>query len=262
MPNWQTPVDDYEDDDLDTGVRRELRGAADQMLIVRRLAAIFGRLASPSMLAFSMCLLLFPFLEIQCASPSGQVTVVSQSGVQTLYGGYSIAPELEKDMRMGSNQRGNQGGNQQSPAATPQRESVGAAPLMVVILLILGVAIVAGLALPWSIVRLPVVAACIALALLTLAVQMLIGFPLEKSIQDSVARSSAPAQPNNQPVLARQDEMARMTASMFRCRYTPWFWIWAVIIGGALLPVLFEAALRIAAWSQASSRRLAVEDNY
>jgi hypothetical protein len=205
-------------------------------------------------------LLPLPFLEVQCAAPlgpGGERTLLTQSGIQTFYGGYSINPVLD---RTGKAMR------QQAEFGLPvsdlervraeeerNRLRVGPALSMIVVTLALIAAGVTALVLPLGYIRIGVSGGCILLGVLTLIIQTAIGWPLENAISDSLAKGATTHRQadfgdpwGRQPQFQRrQDADAALAAAMLiQTRYTVWFWFWLLLILGAVVPFIVEGILR------------------
>jgi hypothetical protein len=211
------------------------------------------------MLALALLLLPLPFVEVACSSPppfGGTVTLLDQSGIQVMTGTYSERSDLEDQFR-----RMAPPGAIPPPAPKPLAGGkVGKADLtvkpsvlmIVVPVLVLSAAIV-GLALGRVAIRLPLVASLVAVAVMLVVVQMAVGFPIDTAVREKIRAEQAKAQklrqqnpfpgpggfpmPGGDPFAQMGEAMA---AQMLGTRYTVWFWLWLVLMAGALGPVIGE----------------------
>src|SRR5262249_25424337 len=138
------------------------------------------RWCSPSMLLFSMLMLPLPFVEVSCNVPGGLMSssIMHQSGIQVMTGDYSMHYSWDElNRQMGGPQVG------VNPARLPDFK-VKPAILMIIIPFLLMAGIALGLALRPTALRVPLVAGTVLCALVLLFIQMAVGFPIEREIQD------------------------------------------------------------------------------
>jgi hypothetical protein len=136
-----------------------------------------GRLISPGFFLLLVITFLLPWVDVRCNG----FTIVSQSGLQACFGGYSEGAML------------NDPGMRNGPRVQRDRSQIKAAPLMIVY----GVAILAGLiaalALPVGLVRMGIVGTCAVAGFLLAIGQLIVGFP----IAAEVAKANAEQMRNN-----------------------------------------------------------------
>ncbi len=194
------------------------------------------RISSPSTLALVLLLLFLPFVEVQCTAPGGTYggrTLITQSGYQAAYGGYSVDPLIESAGRQAQHQMEWQIHPDDIPRLRAQQEQnkmqVSPAPLMILFPLLVGSAIVAGFCLPLGNARLTIMGSCVIAALMAFVAQVATGFPLEKAVADSVTRTSS-----NPGVNFGATTVA---ALLFKTSCTPWAWICLTLLicSGAIL---------------------------
>ncbi|MGH7169139.1 MAG: hypothetical protein ACRELG_02535 [Gemmataceae bacterium] len=219
-------------------------------LIPQRPADWVWRLCTPSMLLFSMFLLPLPFLEVSCTT-NGQ-TLMTQSGLQAVYGGYSLSPLADR---------------------MPPRDLAGASrsedkrleiwPSLVMFLVPLGVLIAAVLCLvlPLGWLRSALAAAVVGAALVLLLGQVVSGFPLENAMIASLAKSDTQRRDDfrNPGFPPRQDEArhagALLAAAAIQVRLTPWFYLWVLLIAGSLVPLTVERLVEPSRYGSAKMKR-------
>ncbi len=191
-------------------------------LPIRRLR----RLCTPSMLLFSICLLPLPFVEVNC-STTGQ-TYAKQSGLQTMYGGYSLSSLADK---------------------MPPRDLATAIqtmrvwPSLCMVLVLVAVLIAASLCLILQLgrTRCAVAGACVGASLLLILGQAAWGFPLENAVVAELSSSAS------RGVGSPRSFDATEMAALIQVRFTPWFHLWWLLIAGSLVPIAAEVLVR---WSQ------------
>jgi hypothetical protein len=206
------------------------------------------RWCSPSMMLFSMIMLPLPFVEVSCNVPGGLLSssIMHQSGIQVMTGDYSMHYTWDQ---LNQQFAGPQFGV--NPARMPDFK-VKPAILMIIIPFLLLTGIALGLALRPTALRVPLVAGTVLCALVLLFIQMAVGFPIEREIQAKIREAQeqqnrAPGQvgvgPGN-PWPAANNQFARvgnhLAAAMIRTSYTPWFWLFVVVLVGSLGPLVGE----------------------
>jgi hypothetical protein len=110
------------------------------------------------------------------------------------------------------------------------------------ILVTLGLVAVAalGLALPLGWPRVYVVGGLLAAGVLTLAIQVLVGFPLERKIAEAKAGYFAKEGARG----VQYEDVTLVGNAMIQVRYTAWFWLWVVVLLLTSGTVAAEAAAR------------------
>jgi hypothetical protein len=236
------------------------------------------RWCSPSMLCLSLLLLPLPFLEVQCAAPMGpSMAILNQSGLQVMTGGYSISSRLDEFNRQMQAGLGMPAGAAQAPLARKDELNVKPAYLMVGVPILFLVAVAVGLAVGRTAIRVPIVGSLIAVSLALVFVQMATGFPLDREVRDSIQREAQRGRqqlnpfdgpgkvgmppgggfpkdnPLQQPLPVNDPfrGVDALASLMIQTYYTPWFWMWLVLIFLALGPLVAEtiwAANRQSRW--------------
>jgi hypothetical protein len=191
------------------------------------------RFASPSWLLLALLMFPLPWVQVQCLKkmspglpPPGNranpleviygllprwdgVTLLAQSGLQAVLGTCSANKEMDDPAKM----------EREAGAAMRPSRLMAAWPVLV-----LG-GILAGVLLPVGRCRLLAVAGCAGAALLLLAAQVLIGFPLEAAMRklfaDELAKQAA-------------GEAAANEGAIY-LTYTYWFFLAVLGTGGALV---------------------------
>jgi hypothetical protein len=208
------------------------------------------RLPTPSCLIVVLLLSLLPWIEVGCESKldmnkqlegfgggkatltpgfqGGKQIILTQSGVQVSYGGYSksgILADLPEGDGMGP------GGAKSQPGGA--KKDIEAAPLMFLFFVAVLAGIVIGFAMPPGRLRLILVGACVASAVIVLLLQaMILGFP----VANDVAKELKNPAPN-------QGGMMGDNAVTMFVRYTPAYWITWVVLIGSLVPLVLEELL-------------------
>ena len=218
------------------------------------------RWCSPSILLLSLFMLPLPFLSVHCEGPGTSVTLVNQSGLQVMAGGYSKDSSIDrfqKRVMAGLPAAVNAPGGFGGALAGPELK-VKPAWCVTIIPFLLLAGIATGLAIRPTGLRVPVVGGVVLGALVLLFIQMAVGFPLDREVKDSVDRGLKQQQqmmrqfggggfgnpvgmPGGMNPLGGVGAQANaMAAEMIQTRFTPWFWIWLVLILGALGPLVGE----------------------
>jgi DNA-directed RNA polymerase subunit M/transcription elongation factor TFIIS len=168
------------------------------------------RFLSPSLLALTALCFFLPWVEVQC---NGKV-MATQSGFQTIYGGMSTPGLMENTV--------NQMKSQLPPEVVQQAESQQKTPDPAVLVALAFVVIVLGgitaLGLPQSSTRTIFVGGCAGAALLFLALQAAIGFPIENNMAETMAQN---AMKNG----GKGMESALMGSAMIEIHCSLWFWL-------------------------------------
>jgi hypothetical protein len=134
-----------------------------------------GRWVSPGSLIFALLLSCLPWVDVKCQNQ----TMLTQSGIQAAFGGYSEG-EMIREME----EMGQQMGGQQSK----EEEDVSAAPLMILWLLVVlaGIGLGVATATKGFPLGIPGAAACGGAAALLLLIQVIAGFPVESDVKASM----------------------------------------------------------------------------
>jgi hypothetical protein len=173
---------------------------------------------SPSFFAVALLLFPLPFVEVSCRDRA----VSSQSGLQAVYGGFSVDPFLKAAAEGEANARG----------IDPRQAKLAPAPLMIVYPLFLIAGAVLSLLLVPS--RRRVVAGVFAgLGLACLVAQSVLGWPLVRNLLHHLAEA---------PTVGR--DAAFMTAALVQTQLTVWFWLSVVALALAGIAPTAESWLR------------------
>lgn len=160
--------------------------------------------------AAALALFFLPWLDFQCS----EKTMVTQSGIQIAYGGASASPQFETS---GS------GSSNESKDDDEMEDSLGGVSVLVGLAF---VAVVVGLITAFLIFRgsrMPakVVPGLAGLALASIGLQMMVGFPIEKSVKES----QSPSGPEGEA----KDGMKQMGAMLAQINigvvYRPWLYL-------------------------------------
>jgi hypothetical protein len=184
--------------------------------------SFLARCGSPGVLIFTFLLLPLPFLDIRCEP---NMILGSQSGLQIIYGG--ATPAKSSDKADGFSEKGRD----------KTGDTIHAGVLFVFILLLFLAAAVIGLVLPLGRLRLLAVGSPLGLALILLYVQLGIGFPIDRQIQEELGKSDAKAK------AGEPGGRLAGAGAVIGVRYTAWFWIWLVLLHLAPLVLAAEAAM-------------------
>jgi hypothetical protein len=218
-------------------------------------------------LLLGLLMLPLPFLEVQCSAPGVRMALVDQSGLQIMTGRYSLDSSITRfnNQMQAFGVPVNAGQVPWAPGG-PQELKVKSSPLMIAVpfLLIAGIAV--GLALRPTALRVPLVAGAIVAALVLVFVQMGVGFPLEREVKESMEREMRRAEnqlkafgppggnPFGGPVGGNPfgpkmginpfggpgAGLNQLAGMMIETHYTPWFWLWLVLLVGSLGPLIGE----------------------
>jgi hypothetical protein len=214
-------------------------------LVPRRPEAWVWRYCTPSMLLLSMCLLPFPFLEVSCTTQAGELTIMSQSGIQAMYGGYSTSALANASAARGG--RPDMFNGARPPIPAQEEISVWPSLVMVVVpfFFLLAVAIALTLRLCWQ--RSVLLGGTLTFAIMLIFGQMIWGFPLENSLRDSINKNVSQQQNmqlNNQ--FGPGMDMAALAATLIHCRFTVWFYLWLLLILASMVPIVIETVVMVA----------------
>ncbi|MCI0459282.1 MAG: hypothetical protein L0Z62_20225 [Gemmataceae bacterium] len=186
-----------------------------------------GRFGSPALLLVALLLFPLPWIEVRCDKPLGDHgtrTLAEQSGLQAAYGGYSEAPlshtaRTERD-RLEARIR-----------ALQSEPTLSGSPLMVLYPLVLLGGSLFGLLTRRDRFRCAALVGCSLVAGLLLLLQASRGFPLDQAARTLDAKGR----------LAGVDlRIALSTSGLVEVHYTPWFWLSAIALGGALVAASAE----------------------
>jgi hypothetical protein len=242
------------------------------------------RWCSPSMLAFGLLLLPLPFLDVQCSGPGVSVSILNQSGVQIMTGRYSIDPSLDNFNRRVQAQVGLPVNPAQAPFGAGGKDDlqVKSAPLMIVIPFLMLGGIALGLAVRPTVLRVALVGGLVVAAVVLLFVQMAMGFPLQKAVNEAmeremrraddqrkalIAQGGAPfggpgANPFGGPGMNPFGGPGLGANPLVETVYTPWFWLWLVALVGSLGPLVGEMIWAATARTRKRRWRPAYADDY
>lgn len=174
----------------------------------------------------ALILFFLPWIDIQCSGKS----MATQTGIQTIYGGGSPAQDMEAFEKENKMKRG--GGSDD--------ESMGSAPLVALAFLTVAGAVVAAfLAIQFtgeSKHNFTGILCAVALGLL--ALQMMIGFPVKRSLGGQVAAQSKTEQRTDEPFEGFGEGMAQAMMVQIQIRHLPALYIELVLLG---LPTLILA---------------------
>lgn len=183
---------------------------------------------SPAALLLALFLFPLPWVQVQCDKPigtSGTKIVVEQSGLQTIYGGYSENAFLR-----------DAGYARERKAAQDRlsREKNAGSAWMVLYPLLLVMGTLAGLFV-WSFPRRPLaLVGCSTSACLVLFVQARLGFPVERALPHALAKR----------VHLGESVGIEITApTSLETRYTGWFWLTVAAVLASLVGACAEAWL-------------------
>ena len=186
------------------------------------LARPIGQFGSPATLFLALLLFPLPWVQVQCDRPignSGTRTLVEQSGLQAIYGGYSENPVLQTAPFEPQRKAAQEG-------RLPKDGAVARSMWMSWYALLLVSGILAGLLVWNNPLRSALLIGCSALAALVLFIQARIGFPLEQALPKTVA---------TQVSLGQQVGMEISAPTLLDTRYTGWFWLSVVAVLGSLV---------------------------
>ena len=186
------------------------------------------RPVSPAFLALSLAFFFLPFVDVRCSSDGK--SIVTETGLEAAYGGYTPSPETAAAARA------------QAAQGPPTKDALSPSLLMCLYPppLLIGVAF--GVFAPMGGARRLVVGCSAACALCLLVMQTAVGFPVEAGMRRGVAQSFAEeaARVRGEPPPPAADA----AAAGFVAVYTPWLWLSFAGDGAAL----FAVALEWGAW--------------
>jgi hypothetical protein len=200
------------------------------------------------MLLFSTVLLFLPFIEVSCHDR----VVVTQSGIEAIYGGVSTK-SLLKETAMKSSRSDRSDMPQLDPKSKKEVDKGTVRPCLAIAFVSVAALLtgVLGLIAPLGETRCKWMMLAVALCLVVVCVQMSVGFPIKNELVKRLAeKESPPGSPG-----AAGDAFAAM---MFSVNYTVWFWLWLLVIASSLVPLtidLFQLRVRKSAASPRFHRR-------
>ena len=167
----------------------------------------------------ALALFCLPWIDFQCSGKS----VITQSGLQTIYGGGSISPEMEAMAKKS-------GGDSTSLSGQSKdgKDEIGAAPIIAISLLATLLAVVLAILAYRNPNRYPAysVGLLSGVALLFIFIQMAIGFPMKKEIYESMGGEKP------EPGDASFADAAGMMAMMnINVKYTNVFYLQLIALG-------------------------------
>jgi hypothetical protein len=186
------------------------------------LARPIGQFGSPATLFLALLLFPLPWVQVQCDRPignSGTRTLVEQSGLQAIYGGYSENPVLQTAPFEPQRKAAQEG-------LLPKDGAVARSMWMTWYALLLVSGILAGILVWNNLLRSALLISCSALAALVLFIQARIGFPLAQALPKTVA---------TQVSLGQRVGMEISAPTLLETRYTGWFWLSVVAVLGSLV---------------------------
>lgn len=166
----------------------------------------------------ALFLFFLPWIDFQCSGKS----VITQSGVQTIYGGGSLSSE----MKAMTDKKGDS--SDFSGKSKDGKDEIGSAPLIVVSLLATLIAVVVAVIIFRNPDRYPAysVGALTGIALLFIFIQMAIGFPIKKDVYGSMGGDKTES--TEDPLGDAAGMMAMMNISV---KYTNVFWLNLIALG-------------------------------
>ena len=187
------------------------------------------QLVSPTCLAAALALFLLPWTDLQCSG----TTVLTQSGLQASYGGYSVTTDDGEQLRQVIEAERDaaeelQGEHIARKLDLRDRErTLFWAPMMIAYALLLATGTGVGFALRPGRQRVFLLGCCAALALLLLLVQTGVGFPPERLVEAAarMAQRDANALRVEEFPVPEEVDSAEAAAPVVHVRYTPWYWL-------------------------------------
>lgn len=166
----------------------------------------------------ALVLFFLPWIDFQCSGKS----MMTQSGVQAVYGGASLSSEMES--------LGGKGG--EDGVSGKEKDSIGAAPLIAVSLLATVLAVAVGIMVCRNPEKFPSysVAGLAGVALLFILIQMAIGFPMKHKMEESLGGGSK----KESSQMPFENAAGMMAAMQINIRYTHLFYVQLVALA---LPV-------------------------
>jgi hypothetical protein len=190
------------------------------------------RFPAPATLLLTLVLFPLPWVEIACQAPpdkgGGKTVLFTQSGLQTVYGGFSNGPALDALGAMGDTKKNDD--------KKLKKEDVKMAPIMGLYAAGLLGGLTLGLLLPLGRGRRVVLAACCLISIAALAGQSALGFPLGNAVDEKLKLEAATPK-GTDPRQIKIDMPLPMR------QYTPWFYLSFAGAVGALAVIGAEAAL-------------------
>jgi hypothetical protein len=173
----------------------------------------------------ALILFFLPWIDIQCSGKS----LATQTGIQTIYGGGSPAQDMEAFEKEGRDRR----------TGRSNDKSMGSPLVALALLAVIGAVVAAFLAIRSageSRSNLTGILCAVALALL--ALQMMIGFPVKKNLNEQVAGQSKTEQRAEGPLGGFGEGMAQAIMMQIQIRHLPALYIELILLG---LPSLILA---------------------
>lgn len=169
----------------------------------------------------ALILFFLPWIDIRCSEKS----LATQTGIQTIYGGGSLSPEM---------------GESANESAKKDKESMGYSPLVAIALL----AVIGGVVVSFIALRSDeeshrnMVGILCAGALGLLAVQMMIGFPAKRKLSEGMSEATKEQSHADDPMAGVGEGMAAAMMMNFQVRHLPALYIELIMLG---LPTLVLA---------------------
>ena len=167
----------------------------------------------------ALFLFFLPWIDFQCSGKS----VITQSGVQTIYGGGSLSSEMEAMAKKNGGDTSSISGNSKDG-----KDDIGAAPLIIISLLATILAVVVAVLAFRNPDRYPAysVGALTGVALLFIFIQMAIGFPMKKEMYDKMGGEKAGAAEGS-----LGDAAGMMAMMNINIKCTKVFWLNLIFLG-------------------------------
>lgn len=176
---------------------------------------LLGKKINLAALAGALVIFFFPWLDMQCNSKS----MVTQTGIQSIYGGGNLSEELENLANLGANKDAE---NKDSAPAFSEDDSPAPAWLAAgaLLLIVLSLILAARGLLSPKADDLSNIVLLATMALGFVALQLLVGFPIEASARAAMAKAQE-GQPGS------DNPLAGLGAAMVRINVIRQPWIWA-----------------------------------
>jgi hypothetical protein len=180
------------------------------------------------MLLLALLLFPLPWVQVQCTESIGNSrtkTLVEQSGLQMVYGGYSEKPLL-RDAQFERQRRSVQERLSLKDSALPGSWWI----ILYAFLLVSG--ILAGILIRHNSLRSALLIGCSVSAGLVLLVQARIGFPLERALPDTFVKRVS---------LGETIGIELSSGTLLETHYTGWFWLTIFAVLGSLAAACTES---------------------
>lgn len=144
------------------------------------------KIVTPTFLILALVVLFLPWMSFGCTMKGeGSATLTTQTGIQTITGDFTPSQELLAEREKGFDDKADMAGKENQDTAALKKvlgimrgdHTFDAAPLMIVYVACLLVAIAAGFGMRASKARIAIVGGSVVLAIGVLVVQIVVGFP-------------------------------------------------------------------------------------